>query len=108
MNEIKFNSYGETTTKEDYLYLYNLFTKKDINIDEKKCLKNKIICYCGLIVSVSGLKQHIKLSKTHKKRMDVYNLDNTCYYIHPYNPNSRKKNIQKIEKHQEKIVINFD
>ena len=108
MNEIKFNSYGETTTKEDYLYLYNLFTKKDINKDERKILNNKIICYCGLIISISVLKQHIKLSKTHRKRMNIYNLDNTCYYIHPYNPNSRKKNIQKIIKTDEKIVLTFD
>ena len=108
MNEIKFNSYGETTNKEDYLYLYNLFTKKDINKDERKILNNKIICYCGLIISISGLKQHIKLSKTHRKRMNIYNLDNTCYYIHAYNPNSRKKNIQKIIKTDEKIVLTFD
>ena len=40
--------------------------------------------------------------------MSVFNLDNTCYYIHPYNPNSKKKNIEKIIKTEEKIVINFD
>ena len=108
MKEIKFNSYGETTNKEDYLYLYNLFKKKNINTEERKTLNNKIICYCGLIISISGLKQHIKLSKTHKKRMSVFNLDNTCYYIHPYNPNSKKKNIEKIIKTEEKIVIKFD
>ena len=47
MKEIKFNSYGETTNKEDYLYLYNLFKKKNINTEERKTLNNKIICYCG-------------------------------------------------------------
>lgn len=107
MNEIKFNSYGETICKEDYLYLYNLFTKNNINEEERKIIKDKLICYCGLIVHTEGLKQHIKLSKTHKKRMTIFNFDNTCYYIHNYNPNYRQKKINKIIKSDNKTILNF-
>jgi len=39
--------------------------------------------------------------------MTIFNFDNTCYYIHNYNPNYRQKKINKIIKSDNKTILNF-
>jgi len=103
---IDYNSYGEVRDKYQYKYLEDLFFKIDNNVQEKEILKNKIRCYCGLILLKNTIKSHISTSKLHRDRMRKYNLQNYNYYVNPTKPYSRIDKCITIT--NEKIVLSFD
>jgi hypothetical protein len=60
---IDYNSYGEVRDKNQYKYLEDLFFKIDNNVQEKEILKNKIRCYCGLILLINPTKPYSRIDK---------------------------------------------
>jgi hypothetical protein len=103
---IHYNSYGEIRNKTEYKYLEDLFYKIDNSNEEKEILKNKVRCYCGLILLKNTLKSHISTSKLHRDRMRKFNLSDYNYYVNPIKPYSRIDKCITIT--NEKIVLNFD
>jgi hypothetical protein len=98
------NNHGEIINDIDYIRLEDIFNKEILTEEEKLLIQHKTRCACGLIVSISGLKSHVSSSNIHKKRMNKFRLSDK--YIHPHSPYSRVP--KKIEKFNEKIIINFD
>ena len=105
MDTIQYNSYGECRNNKHHKYLLDIYKKKNINDEEKKILENKILCFCGCLISRGGIKSHISISKLHKKRMSIFNNYNPNFYCNPLKPYSRKDNTITIT--NDRYVLDF-